>query len=156
MAAKEAGLKLLIGAEIVPEDGPSVVLLATDRNAYGRLSRLITVGRRRAPKGECRLKIADIQEHADGLLCGVPLSQETRLRFERRYVPGMMIDVSTTQLQTLKDCFGDRCYGLAELHCGPNDRDNLRRWQTTCSQLSIPIVAANDVHYHVSTPPCSA
>ena len=33
VAAKEAGLKLIIGAEIVPEDGPSVVLLASDRNA---------------------------------------------------------------------------------------------------------------------------
>ncbi|MBC7967262.1 MAG: error-prone DNA polymerase, partial [Fuerstia sp.] len=150
VAAKEAGLKLLIGSEIVPDDGPSVVLLATDRDAYGRLSRLITAGRRRAPKGECRLKVADILEHADGLLCCVPLSEESRCRFERRYVPGMATDVTTTQLQTLKDGFGDRCYGLAELHCGPHDRDNLRRWQATCSQLSIPIVAANDVHYHDS------
>ena len=73
VAAKEAGLKLLIGAEIVPTDGPSIVLLATDRDAYGRLSRLVTVGRRRAPKGECRLKIADVLEHAEGLLCCVPL-----------------------------------------------------------------------------------
>jgi len=150
VAAKEAELKLLIGAEIVPEDGPSVVLLATDRNAYGRLSRLITVGRRRAPKGECRLKIADIQEHAEGLLCGVPLSQETRFRFERRYVPGMVIDVPTLQLKALKECFGDRCYGLAELHRGPNDQAHLRRWQTNCSDLGLPVVAANDVHYHVT------
>lgn len=133
----------------MPEDGPAVVLLATDRNAYGRLSRLITVGRRRAPKGECRLKIADILEHAEGLLCGVPLSQETRFRFERRYVPGMPIDVSTTHLQSLKDCFGDRCYAFAELHRGPNDQPHRRRWQKTCSELSLPIVATNDVHYHV-------
>ncbi|HQX51434.1 MAG TPA: PHP domain-containing protein, partial [Planctomycetaceae bacterium] len=42
VAAKEAGLKLIVGAEIVPVDGPSVVLLATNRDAYGRLSRLIT------------------------------------------------------------------------------------------------------------------
>ncbi|MEJ7594531.1 MAG: PHP domain-containing protein [Planctomycetaceae bacterium] len=87
VAAKEAGVKLLIGAEIVPDDGPSVVLLATDRDAYGRLSRLITIGRRRAPKGECRLKAADILEHAEGLLCCVPLSEEGRYRFERRYTP---------------------------------------------------------------------
>ena len=68
VAAKEAGLKLLIGAEIVPDDGPAVVLLATNRASYGRLSRLITAGRRRAPKGECRLRVADILEHAEGLL----------------------------------------------------------------------------------------
>ena len=150
VAAKEASLKLLIGAEIVPDDGPSVVLLATDRNAYGRLSRLITAGRRRAPKGQCRLKIVDILEHAEGLLCCVPLSEEARCRFERRYTPGMLTDVAGRHLQTLKAGFGDRCYGLAELHCGPNDQGTLCRWQTTCSQLSIPVVAANDVHYHVS------
>src|SRR5690349_519856 len=55
VAAKETGLKLLIGAEISPIDAPPAVLLATDRAAYGRLSRLITCGRRRAPKGECHL-----------------------------------------------------------------------------------------------------
>ncbi|MEZ6035645.1 MAG: error-prone DNA polymerase [Planctomycetaceae bacterium] len=149
VAAKEAQLKLLIGAEIVPEDGPSMVLLATDRGAYGRLSRLITVGRRRAPKGECRLKLTDIHEHAEGLLCAVPLSQETRYRFERRYAPGMNTDVATAALSALHDCFGDRCYGLAELHCGPHDPENLRRWEMTCNPLGIPLVAANDVHYHI-------
>ena len=150
VAAKETGLKLLVGAEIVPTDGPSIVLLATDRDAYGRLSRLVTVGRRRAPKGECRLKIADVLEHAEGLLCCVPLSEETRLRFERRYIPGAMIDVTARQLQKLKDGFGDRCYGLAELHCGPDDRATLQRWRTTSKQFGIPLVAANDVHYHIA------
>src|ERR1700684_2087119 len=42
VAAKESGLKLLVGAEITPVDAPPVVLLATDRAAYGRLSQLIT------------------------------------------------------------------------------------------------------------------
>ena len=45
-AAKPLGLKLLIGAEITPLDAPPVALWATDRAAYGRLSRLITLGRR--------------------------------------------------------------------------------------------------------------
>lgn len=150
VAAKEAGLKLLVGAEIVPTDGPSMVLLATDRDAYGRLSRLVTIGRRRVPKGECRLKLTDVLEHAEGLLCCVPLSEETRLRFERRYLPGMMMDVATSHLQKIKDGFDDRCYGLAELHCGPNDKSNLQRWNTTSKQLGIPLAAANDVHYHIA------
>ena len=70
-AAKDVGLKLIIGAEITPDDAPPVVLWATDRAAYGRLSRLITLGRRRAPKGECRLRFDDIAQHAAGLLAGV-------------------------------------------------------------------------------------
>src|SRR5215212_8237336 len=53
VAAKQVEIKLLIGAEITPRDAPVVALWATDRQAYGRLSRLITRGRREAPKGEC-------------------------------------------------------------------------------------------------------
>src|SRR5687768_7868846 len=52
IAAKEVGLPLVIGAEITPVNAPPVVLWATDRASYGRLCRLITRGRRLAPKGE--------------------------------------------------------------------------------------------------------
>jgi error-prone DNA polymerase len=71
IAAKDSGLKLVVGAEITPADAPPLVLWTTDRKAYGRLSRLITTGRRRAPKGECHLTLDDIAQHAEGLLAGV-------------------------------------------------------------------------------------
>ncbi|MDL5054096.1 PHP domain-containing protein [Oscillatoria laete-virens NRMC-F 0139] len=48
-AAKDQDFKLVVGAEIVPVDGPSVLLYPTNRAGYGRLARLITQGRR-APK----------------------------------------------------------------------------------------------------------
>ncbi len=51
VAAKAAGLKLLIGAEITPDDAPPVLLYAPDKGAYGRLSRLITRGRARRRRG---------------------------------------------------------------------------------------------------------
>ena len=70
-AAKDAGLKLIVGAEITPSDAPPVVLWASDRASYGRLSRLLTVGRRRAEKGECSLRLGDIAAHAEGLIAGV-------------------------------------------------------------------------------------
>src|SRR5689334_23024900 len=66
--AKHNGLKLLIGTEITPEDGPPIALLATDREAYARLCRLLTTGCRRAPKGECRLTLDDVADHAEGLI----------------------------------------------------------------------------------------
>ncbi|MCB1909571.1 MAG: PHP domain-containing protein, partial [Rhodocyclaceae bacterium] len=44
-------LELIVGTEIRLAEGPRLVLLATDRGGYGRLSRLITLGRRRADKG---------------------------------------------------------------------------------------------------------
>src|SRR5471032_3192093 len=43
LAAKEHKLKLIIGAEFRLADGPKLVLLATDREAYGDLSQLITL-----------------------------------------------------------------------------------------------------------------
>src|SRR6516165_1183633 len=74
VAAKEAGLKLIIGAAVSPIDAPEVLLWATDRAAYGRLSTLLTLGRRAAPKGECLLTFDDVARHADGLLAGVLLA----------------------------------------------------------------------------------
>ena len=71
VAAKESGLKLLVGAEITPDDALPVVLLPTDRAAYGRLASLITRGRRRAEKGECRLTFDDVAELSEGLLACV-------------------------------------------------------------------------------------
>ena len=47
VAAKEMRFKLLIGAEITPVDAPAAVLLATDRAAYGRLSIMPRLPRRR-------------------------------------------------------------------------------------------------------------
>ena len=81
-AAKDHNLKLLIGAEIHLVDALPVVLWAPDREAYGRLSRLITVGRLRAEKGECRLTWNDLVEQQAGLLAGVwiPPLQPTSLR----------------------------------------------------------------------------
>ena len=150
VAAKKHGLKLLIGAEIVPTDGPAMVLLATDRAAYGRLSQLITVGRRRAPKGECRLKFADIVEHNEGLLCCVPMSTESQQRYAGTFQADVRTEVADEQLARCQTVFGDRCYALAELHLGANDRAKLHRWMETCDQLQLPLAVANDVHYHVT------
>src|SRR5205085_639274 len=61
-AAKTAGLKLLIGAEITPDDALPVLLYAANLAGYRRLARLITRGRRAAKKGECRLSFQDIAE----------------------------------------------------------------------------------------------
>ena len=65
VAAKEVGLKLVVGAEVTLVDASPVLLWAMNRDGYGRLCRLLTRGRRQAPKGECRLAFADVAEHAE-------------------------------------------------------------------------------------------
>src|SRR5262245_35661464 len=54
-AAREAGLPLVVGSELRLCDGPALVVLAESRAGYGALARLITKGRRAAPKGQYRL-----------------------------------------------------------------------------------------------------
>ncbi|GAB4139645.1 MAG: hypothetical protein Kow0040_27860 [Thermogutta sp.] len=137
IAAKEVGIKLVIGAEIEPDDSLPVVLWATDRASYGRLCRLITLGRRRAEKGRCVLSFADVAEHAEGLLAGV---------IPRLQGPGALLP----RLREYRDLFGDRGYLLCELYFGSNDRRR-REWLHELSRRSrLPVLAAGDVYYHHS------
>ena len=66
VAAKVAGIKLLVGARLDLQDGPSLLCYPRDRAAYGRLSRLLTLGQRRTGKGQCLLFTDDVIAHAEG------------------------------------------------------------------------------------------
>src|SRR5438445_7750425 len=65
-AAKEVGIRLVVGCRLDLRDGTSMLAYPMDRAAYGRLTRLLTLGKRRAPKGECHLDYADVVTHGDG------------------------------------------------------------------------------------------
>ena len=66
VAAKAHGLRLLVGARLdltddAGERAGSIIAYPKHREAYGRLSQLITLGRRRAGKGDCLLHLADVE-----------------------------------------------------------------------------------------------
>ncbi len=59
--AGKSGLRLAVGARLAFADGaPDILAYPTDRAGWGRLSRLITLGKRRAEKGGCILMLADL------------------------------------------------------------------------------------------------
>jgi len=64
--AKKRGVKLIVGARLDLEDAPSLLCLPRDRAAYGRLSRLLSMGQRRAKKGKCILFLDDVVQYAEG------------------------------------------------------------------------------------------
>ena len=64
LAAKDVGIKFIPGARLVLQDAPSLLAYPTDRAAYGRLCRLLTLGQRRAEKGECLLFLDDVDATA--------------------------------------------------------------------------------------------
>src|SRR5579859_6919216 len=65
-AAEAAGVRLIVGCRLDFQDRPSLLCFPTDRAAYGRLSRLLTLGKRRATKPACPLFHADLAEYAEG------------------------------------------------------------------------------------------
>ena len=68
IAAKEVGIKFIVGTRLDLQDAPSLLAYPKDRAAYGRLCRLLTLGQRRAGKGECILSLDDVAAHAEGLI----------------------------------------------------------------------------------------
>ncbi|MDH3437053.1 MAG: error-prone DNA polymerase [Betaproteobacteria bacterium] len=133
VAAKQSGLKLIIGTEIRLDDGLRLVLLATNREGYGSLCALITRGRMRSAKGRYQLTRCDLE---DGLSdCLVLL------------VPGARPDLEDARY--VAERFPGRAWIAVELLCGPNDRARLAALQETGARSGLPLVAAGDVHMHV-------
>jgi len=139
-AAKDRGLKLVIGAEAKFLDGPRLVFLAQDREGYGRLSALITQGRRRAAKGDYRLERADIAAGLDHCLAlllpkrGLGVDELGRLRAEAGWLAGR---------------FPERLWIAVELLREGDDAERLERLTALSRETGIPLVAAGDVHMHV-------
>lgn len=134
-AAKEAGIPLAVGTRLVFEDGLAVLAFPTDRPAYSRLSRLLTLGKRQAPKGECHLVLHDLLDHHDGLLAVV-------------MPPRVLDDDCIAVLHGLRNTFGDRLSLAASRSYHPNDTDRLDQLTALSITTAVPLVAVNDAHYH--------
>ncbi len=137
LAAKEAGLKLIVGAEIRLAGGPALVLLACSRTGYGNLAALITRGRRAAAKGSYRLTRADLERGLeDCLALLIP-------------APSSAPEPPPDDLLWLKARFAGRCWLTIELQRGADDAARLGRLLALAARCGVPAVAAGDVHMHV-------
>src|SRR5690242_7015206 len=65
-AAKTVGIRFVVGVRLDLRDGTSLLAYPQDRAAYGRLTRLLTLGKRRAAKGQCHLDYTDLVTHGEG------------------------------------------------------------------------------------------
>ena len=133
--AKDVGLKLLVGTRLVTVDGFEVIAYPVDRAAYGRLCRLLTLGNRRAPKGECFLSLPDIIEYGDGQVFIIMPPRKLNTAF------------GETCAQ-LTEAFPETTYlGASFLYQGGAETW-LQNLADLSDRLSVPLVATNDVMYH--------
>ncbi|OAN50106.1 error-prone DNA polymerase [Magnetospirillum moscoviense] len=135
-AARQAGIRLLPGARLEPTDGMAMLCLPTDRAAWGRLTRLLTLGRRRADKGSCAFTRAELADHADGqVLIALP-------------PPDPDADFAAELAAWGRDRPG-RVFLAASRRFDDRDRARLADLDELAGQCATPLVATNDVLMHV-------
>jgi len=170
-AAKQCGMKLIVGARLTLVDCDDLLLWPTDRAAYGRLCRLLTLGKRRVQKGECALDLNDVIVHSAGmhaallpLPCRDTRGDETdheRLgRFTNsppRYdpdIPRPLLSLThdfheaEQALHSLRRAMGDRVSLAVARPFGPDDQSHLLHMQFLSRQTGVPLLATNEVYYH--------
>jgi len=131
-AAKEHGLKLLIGSEFQLHDGPRLVLLAPHRHAYGQLCALISLARSVAAKGEYRIGKDDLLEPPPDCLALLLLDETTD-------------DKDAAWLRTR---FPERGWLGVSLLASPRDPLLIERAWTLSRRHALPVTACGGVLMH--------
>ena len=145
---KREAIKFIVGTRLVTVDGFEVLTYPTDREAYGRLCRLLTDCNQRAKKvgkGECRLTFDGILSASEGqiFIALPPLDL-----FAHPRESGDEQNEFTSRLATLVRAAPGRTYlAGAHYHRGDEPR-RLALLNELGEQLGAPLVAVNDVLYH--------
>jgi len=169
LATKELGIMFIPGARLVLQDAPSLLAYPTDRAAYGRLCRLLTLGQRRAEKGQCTLHLEDVAPHADGLIFIVvppdtyPASSRRklgpsnhrRLAHEDQGVLDARLrgdDEFEFELRRIKETLPPHTslYLAARHSYRGDDRARIAALADLAARVGTPLVATGAVLYHAS------
>jgi error-prone DNA polymerase len=133
-ACTGAGLKPLIGCRLDLTDAPSLLAYPVDREGYGRLSRLLSLGKMRAEKGECELSLADAAAHQEGIAF-IAWPSDDLDDFERE-LPRLCGALTSL-----------RHVAASWLYRG-DDNARIERLDRIARRHGCTILATNDVHYH--------
>ncbi|KOF22858.1 DNA polymerase [Ensifer adhaerens] len=133
-ASRATGIRLVVGCRLDLQDGMSVLVYPTDRAAYSRLTRLITLGKSRGGKNNCILHWDDVASYSEGMI--------------GMLVPDLPDDVCATQLRKMAGLFGDRAYVSLCLRRRPNDQLRLHELSNMAIRFKVRTVVTNDVLFH--------
>jgi error-prone DNA polymerase len=127
-AAKDMDLKMIVGAKLVL-DNASLLVYPTNRTAYGKLCRLLSLGQRRAVKGQCILTLEDVYDHADGLIFA-------------------LLPEHADMLESIRKNLRAPLYlAVSRLYSG-DDNANINMLAELANTQKVPLLATNDVLYH--------
>ena len=133
-ACKTAGLTPLIGCRLDLTDAPSLLAYPIDRDGYGRLSRLLSLGKMRTGKGECELSLADVAAHSEGIA----------------FIawPGEDLGAFEAELPRVRGALTSLRHIAATWLYRGCDSVRIERLDWLARAHGCTILATNDVHYH--------
>src|SRR5260221_2383689 len=136
VACQEKGIRLIVGCRLDLMSGDSLLCFPQDRAAYGRLCELLTLGRRRAPKGDCHLTYVDLVKQSEGqIVIGLP--------------PLEITADSRSFLQHLQQDFPGRAYLALTHFYRRDDAERFHALDYLTQEMGLPVIATNDVFYHI-------
>ncbi|NMB77133.1 MAG: error-prone DNA polymerase [Myxococcales bacterium] len=137
-AARERGVRPLIGAEVALVEGGRLALLIRDAAGYRNLCRLLTAGHRGRPKGQCRVTLEEVERHAPGLLCLAAAAVDTTGEAE----------TARRLLSRLQSAFGaGNLYLEVARHLAPGEERRNERLLALAESAHVEALATNDVRH---------
>jgi error-prone DNA polymerase len=140
-AARKLDIEIIPACRLDLLDGPSLLAYPTNREAYGRLSAMLSEGNFRAEKGKCFLYKADIYANQKDIIyiAIAPEALGKGFDFELSFPPA---------LKEYKQNLGPSLYLAANRSYQGQDQKRLYRLDELSKKLNVPMVATNDVYYH--------
>ncbi len=135
LAAKEAGIQLLVGVRLVTACGFEIAAYPKDRKAYGRLTRMLSDANFRSVKGQCDLWLEDILRHETGqifILLPPQHVDEAWREKAYRFLCASQASCALALTRWFDGCDGRRLYALDAL----------------ASEWEIDTIATTDARFH--------
>ena len=133
-AQKATAVRMISGVSVDLDDGRALLLYPTGKNAWSRLTRLLTLGKSRAGKGGCTLGWADVVAWNEGLIA-ILLPHEADKMTDRH-------------LGDLHKTFGGRGYLGLTFRRRPDDALRLHQLSMQAAAAGVATVAIGDILYH--------
>ncbi len=131
-------LRVIVGARLVFRDGtPDLIVYPQDRPAYANLTRLLTIGNRRAPKGQCWLDFADYLAHAEGL----------RTILIPAFALGDEPDAMAPYLRDIRNAAGE-VWLAAPFQFNGEDRRRIRQLKALAAETGARLLATTEPLMH--------
>ncbi len=145
----DAKLRYHPGTRLVFADAtPDIIAYPKSRKGWGNLTRLLTLGNRRTQKGACHLTCKDLLEHVADLACIVMPDDDTP--HERAIGTTRAASAQNeTCVTELAAAAPDAVRIAAVCRFAGDDRAQIRAREHQARRLGLPLIAVNDVLYHV-------